>query len=56
MEVGGIGISLWKMGGEEREGGEMMMISYVMYIFVSLFLFSLFFFRFLYIVHFTLMW
>lgn len=31
-------------GGEEREGGEMMMISYVMYIFVSLFFFSVFFF------------
>lgn len=45
VEVGGIGISLWEMGGEEREGGEeMMMISYVMYIFVSLFFFSLFFF------------
>lgn len=41
------------MGGEEREGGEMMMISYVMYIFVSLFFFSDF--CFLYI-DVTLMW
>lgn len=49
VEVGGIGISLWEMGGEE------MMISYVMYIFVSLFFFSLFFFGFLYI-DVTLMW
>lgn len=53
--MGGIGIScLENGGGEEREGGEMMMISYVMYIFVSLF-FSLFFFGFLYI-DVTLMW
>lgn len=46
---------MWKMGGEEREGGEeMMMISYVMYIFVSLlFIFSVF--CFLYI-DVSLMW
>lgn len=43
MEVGGIGISLWEMGGEEREGGEMMMISYVcIYLFLDFF-FSVFF-------------
>lgn len=53
--MGGIGISLWGMGGEEREGGEMMMISYVMYIFVSLSFSLFFFFCFLYI-DVTLMW
>lgn len=47
VEVGGIGISFWEMGGEEREGREMMMISYVMYIFV----FSIFFSVFLLLVH-----
>lgn len=41
VEVGGIGISCLENGG-----GKEMMISYVMYIFVSLFLFSLFFFAF----------
>lgn len=47
--MGGIGISCLENGGEEREGGkEMMMISYVMYIFVSLFFFSS---RFLLFVH-----
>lgn len=40
--MGGIGISCLENGREEREGGREMMISYVMYIFVSLFFFSVF--------------
>lgn len=55
--MGGIGISFLENGGVKREGGEeMMMISYVMYIFVSLSLFlCVFAFCFLYI-DVTLMW